>query len=202
MKKGSQLQILAASLAIGLGSCFAPNTANAGFLGDTVQGTLHIGLSPLNFFSTTAPYLLPEPALVTDPGVEYLSNPLITPFNLTATDLGNDELIISILNLNLATIFIPDVTLILEDLDWQPGSIPIASVVHDDGMAPLSLSFTAHTITIHLGPISLDRGRSTFSHYTISVVNVPEPGTYLLLSSMTLIALLALPRRKKQGSAL
>ena len=196
---------LLASLTLALCSlvAIAPTSGHAGFIGDTIAGTLNVGLSPLNFFHTGGPSVLPQPALVSDPGVEFVSNSGLLPFNITATDIGSNVLLISILNPNLATTITPAMTFFFSGMDFQPGPIPITSVVNDLGLAPIGLAWTANTITIDFAPLTLGGGTSTFSHYVIAAVRVPEPSTYLSLSGfLAAIALFANARKRKQASVL
>ncbi len=195
---------LLASLAITVGSilALAPINGHAGFLGDTIGGTLNVGLSPLNYFFVGGPSVLPQMAVVTDPGVEFVSNNGLLPFNITATDVGNNELLISILNPNLKTTVTPAMTFFFQGMDFQPGPVPITSVVNDLGLAPIGLAWTANTITIDFAPLTLGGGTSTFSHYIVSAVRVPEPSTYLSLGGFLFaLALFAHARKRKQASA-
>lgn len=177
-----------------------PSSGYGGLLGSVAGGTVNVGLSPANYFDLSAiPGAAPVPALVVDPGVEYTGNqpalqkdfPGVTAH--ISADIGDHQILVSWINSGLNPTLIPG-SLFTFDL-FPPGQ-KIAGVSFVFGL-PGVIGFTDHQITLTYDPIALGAASSTFGRYDISFVNVPEPGTYLLLGSMALVALFALRRREE-----
>ena len=177
-----------------------PSSGYGGLLGSVAGGTLNVGLTPANYFDLSAiPGAAPVPAVVVDPGVEFTGNQgaLQTDFpGVTAhvsADIGDHQILVSWINSGLNPTVIPG-SLFTFDL-FPPGQ-KIAGVSLVLGL-PGIIGFTDHQVTLAYAPIPLGPASSTFGLYDISFVNVPEPGTYLLLGSMALVALFALRRREE-----
>ncbi len=178
----------------------APSSGYAGLLGTTAGGTLNVGLSSTNYFDLSAvPGSAPVNATVVDPGVEFTSNahalqtaiPGLTTF--MSADIADHQILLTWINAGINPNLIPATKF---TFNLSPtGGQKISNVTFDFGL-PGAVTFSAHQVQIAYGPFLLGSASSAFGHYSLSFVNVPEPATYLLLSSMALIALFAARRRE------
>lgn len=183
-----------------------PTSSYGGLLGTVAGGTLNVtGGGSTNYFDLSAiPGSAPVPQVVVDPGVEYTGNQPALQADIPgltthiSADLADHQILLTWINSGFGAVAIPD-HLFTFDL-FPTGGQNIAGISEIFGLPYFSLTFGPHVVHIGYSGFLLGGGSSAFALYDLSFVSVPEPGTYLLLSSMALIALFAARRRTESES--